>query len=167
MDTEVLEELLFDVKKEALEKGIRLSFRTVGRSMFPALATGDSITIIKCGIDNYSQGDIILYRRERIGVKRPLVAHRFIRKIKTGDKYIFIAKGDTSFRCDLPVGSDNVIGKVAAIRKKGIGVPLKGLACKIINLYAYFLSITGVIPAAYLFLRKLKLKRFINIIFLR
>jgi len=156
MEKALLEEALFDVKKEALEKGFRLSFKTIGRSMFPLLVTGDCITIVKCGMDNYRQGDIILYRTKGTGAKRHLVAHRFIGKTKTGDKYVFIAKGDTSFRRDLPIDSCNVIGKVSGVRKKGVNIPLSGPFARVINLYMYFLSITRIMPVAYLFLRKLK-----------
>ena len=154
MDIEILEDLLFDVKKEALERGYNLVLKTRGRSMFPVLSTKDSIAVVKCDKDNFRYGDIILYRPGHN--KKVLVAHRFIRKIKKQDRYMFITKGDTSFGFDLPVDPDDVIGRIIKIRKSAINIPLYGFIGRPLNLFMYFFSITRITALAYMFLRKLK-----------
>jgi signal peptidase I len=155
METTILEDLLFDVKKEALERGHHLILTMRGASMFPALVGGNKIVVAKCDPDRLKQGDIILYSASH--EKKVLIAHRLIRKIKNEKGSMLITKGDPGLHCDPAVHPEDVIGRVVRIKKKHFDISLESFSGKVLNGLAFFLSVTRIINALCFLLRKMKL----------
>jgi signal peptidase I len=83
--------------------------------MSPFIRNGETVEIAPIESGKIRSGDIIFYRTN---LKR-LVAHRVIKRMIDGGRIFFITKGDRSPVFDEYVYSDDVLGKVVAVEKKG------------------------------------------------
>ena len=151
MDEAVLNSVILELKKEALKKGRVIALPTTGRSMFPFLTTNNKIELIKYDTQRLEKGDIIVYKSND-----KLIAHRLVRKIKAGDNYLFVTKGDTCFSFDRPINSDAIIGKVIKIRKANFYISLDTIFGKLFSLIMFFLSVSKILASGILILRKAK-----------
>jgi signal peptidase I len=144
MDREIERKLTLAAGQEALARGYELTLTTAGASMLPLISHCDRVTVIRSDADDLRCGDIILYHA--LQDETHLVAHRLIHIKKENGLRHFVTKGDTQFRCDQAIPSRAVIGKIIKIQKGRFPLfPGRGLG-KIINVFFYLLSASGVMP---------------------
>ena len=151
MDKAVLKNIVFEVKKEALRKGCIITLPTSGKSMSPFLTTNNKVELIKYDTEKLRNGDIIIYKNSD-----KFIAHRLVRKIKTGDGYLFVTKGDSYLSFDRPIRSDAILGKIIKIRKANFCIPLDTVFGRLLSLVMFFLSVSKILPSAVFVLRKVK-----------
>ena len=89
-----------------------------GRSMFPVLREGDSI-LVAHGCTDVHRGDVIVFRHQG-----GLTAHRVICISGSDDYPTFITKGDNAARCDPPVDTNDIVGRVLAVKQGARCLPL-------------------------------------------
>ena len=97
------------------KKKRRVCFRARGGSMRPFIRSGEIIEIAPINTKKIKSGDIIFYRAS----PNKLVTHRVIKRITENGEIVFITKGDHSPTFDEYVYSDDVLGKVVAVKKRG------------------------------------------------
>ena len=96
---------------EASPPGSALWLRGLGRSMAPLLRSGDSLRVLRCSASEVRPGDIALLRRPDGGLTAHLV-----------DAISPLATSSFLGRRDAPGGE--VLGRVVAVRTRGLVVPL-------------------------------------------
>lgn len=166
IDQAILNDIVIEVKKDALNRGYELSFPIKGRSMLPLLMTNNRIIVARCRPEDYRPGDIVLYQVDGDNMVK-LIAHRLIRKIRDGQRYLFITKGDACFGCDRPIPSDMVLGRIKMIKKFGLIIPFDTLPGRCINNILFLFSISRLMPFGISILRKMKLKRLVKLLLRR
>jgi signal peptidase I len=107
--------LLTDLTTQLFRDGKSVRFSAPGRSMYPTIREGETITVEPILPSQGKVGDILLYRLED-GV----VAHRVARIEQSEKKALrFIFRGDTWGDCDEPVHADQIMGKVVRVERDG------------------------------------------------
>lgn len=96
--------------REAICKRGYFKFGVEGSSMFPFLLERDDVLIDKARTENLRVGDIIAYPRGDI-----LVVHRIKEIYQLSNKKLFITQGDNLDFQDIPVRSEDIIGKVSTV----------------------------------------------------
>jgi signal peptidase I len=99
---------------EVLDRFGEVRLRATGTSMLPAIRAGDILVVRRCAIEDFVSGDVVLFRSEQ-----RLFAHRVTRKQPGAGAAVLITKGDALSRCDPPVDSSQVLGRVTAITTQG------------------------------------------------
>lgn len=92
--------------------------------------------LVKLKNNVFSIGDIIIIRHYT-----KLVAHRLVWIQKNSGRTVFISKGDALRHFDIPVCSDDVIGKVVILHYSKHRIYLTSLHWKIINYLLAILSL--------------------------
>jgi Peptidase S24-like len=109
-----------DAAADLLASGCRLRFRATGRSMHPAIAEGEMITVERISVDDVRSGDIVLYRTQKC-----VIAHRVERIGRDSDRVTFLLlRGDASEHCDDPVLPAQVLGRVVSVDREGRQIDL-------------------------------------------
>ena len=130
-----------DIASELLERGHSVRFQAPGRSMYPTIKEGETITVEPVEPPAVRTGDIVLYRTEA-GV----IAHRVVRieqRDSSGEaalraerpifkacpppsqssahspQQLFLLRGDASVNCDRPVEGGQILGKVVSVERHG------------------------------------------------
>jgi len=103
---------LADLMDAVVEKGVPFRFRASGRSMFPAIRDGDTITISPLEPGEPRVGQVAACRLPDNG---RLVVHRVVRRRK-GQALI---KGDRVANADGWVPFADLLGAVTAVERKG------------------------------------------------
>ena len=112
--------LFTDVSTELLRSGQSIRFRAPGRSMYPTIREGETITVQPVAPAAVKIGDIILYH-----FQRGVVAHRVVSiEKKRGDALLFILHADTSGAPDEPVEPSQILGKVVSVERGGRSIDL-------------------------------------------
>ncbi len=114
--------LLFDGKhavkcelaSEVLRSSGTLRLRVMGWSMLPAVWPGDTLVIERIEIGGVSEGDIVLFARDR-----RLFAHRVVTRSNPAGEQTILTRGDTMRQADPPVGDRDLLGKVVSILRNG------------------------------------------------
>jgi len=98
------------VAAEVLRRFGQLRLRVTGASMLPAIWPGDVVTIHRVRLPDVSRGDLVLFfRGQRFLVHRVLdVSHDSL-----------LTRGDSVLGPDLPVSSDELLGRVVSITGAG------------------------------------------------
>ena len=156
IDQAVLDNILIEVKKDALNSGREITFPTKGRSMLPLLITNSKVIVAKCRPEDYRSGDMILYQAGKDNITK-FIAHRLIRKIRDGQGYLFITKGDACFRYDRPVCSDMALGRIKKIKKFGFNISFDDLAGRLLNDILLLFSVSNITPICVTILRRIKI----------
>ncbi|MDX1707532.1 MAG: S26 family signal peptidase [Desulfobacterales bacterium] len=127
-----------------LTDGHQIKFRAPGDSMYPTIRNGDIIIVKPIKTGAITPGDILLYRHQS-GV----AAHRVIRICKRSEDHsrsapknsqncsssarlYFILRGDAAVVFDRAVTADQILGKVTAVDRDGLGIDpysLKATIC--------------------------------------
>jgi signal peptidase len=106
---------------DLLASGNTVRFTAPGGSMHPVIRHGDVLLVDP--LDRPARaGDILLY----LACGRP-VAHRLIATAPGKDGPALILKGDSAACPDLPVRSDQVLGRVVAVEREGRRIDLYSL----------------------------------------
>jgi hypothetical protein len=104
-----------EVPKKLLEDGFNIRISTLGSSMFPLIMRGDKITISP--ETSFGIGNLIVFRRGE-----QMVCHRLVKVFeKKGIKY-YQSRGDSFFRLDEPITSDQILGRVTKIERENVSV---------------------------------------------
>jgi hypothetical protein len=109
------------VLQALLASGETVRFTAPGHSMHPMVRHGDVLVVEPLRAPALI-GDILLY----IARGRP-VAHRLIAFEPDNGSVAMILKGDSAVQPDLPVQQEQVIGRVAAIERRGRKVNPSGV----------------------------------------
>lgn len=95
-------------------------------SMMPLLRTGDEVLVQSASPDSIRPGDIIVFKNQD-----KLIVHRVIRRYNNGNPS-FLQKGDSTTAAEI-IRSEDVIGKVIAVRKGTKIICLNDRIWKVIN----------------------------------
>jgi signal peptidase I len=99
---------------EVLRSSGKLRLQVTGWSMLPAVRPGDTLLVERASSNAVSEGDIVLYGRDR-----RLFAHRVVTKSgQPGDRHV-VTRGDAMPAPDTPVTEDELLGKVSFILRNG------------------------------------------------
>jgi signal peptidase len=85
-----------------------------GTSMLPLIKEGDICTFRTCDPSKLNKGDIVLF----FSSENKLVAHRYCHSKRVDNVQLFLFKGDTNLKQDLPVTTEQIVGKLISIKRK-------------------------------------------------
>lgn len=94
--------------KKSLKQN-KLCFKALGSSMLPFVRNGDFVEIRSTDIDNISIGDIIFFEKDK-----RFFLHRLLKK----NENEYITKGDNMPNFDIPINSNNILGKLTIIKRE-------------------------------------------------
>ena len=97
-----------------LKQGLRVRVRVSGTSMAPLLSTGDVVHLAPAGPGDLSRGDILFIQDSRRG----FYLHRLLRRPRIGGQTMLQTRGDSHWRLDDPVSSDQVLARVTDIEHR-------------------------------------------------
>jgi hypothetical protein len=111
--------------EDMLRRGHQVRFRADGWSMYPAIRSGEMITVEPLGGSPIGVGDVLLYRRGRA-----VIAHRVVRMRSSSGRLVerrqrnprdprLVLQGDAADCCDEPIGPEQVLGRVVAVERAG------------------------------------------------
>jgi phage repressor protein C with HTH and peptisase S24 domain len=105
--------------EDLLGRGHVVRFQADGWSMHPTIRYGETIIVEPLGDSAVRTGDVLLYRH-----LRSAIAHRLVRVTSTE----LVLRGDAADSCDAPVSSDQLLGRVVAVERRGRTVRLDYLS---------------------------------------
>jgi signal peptidase I len=141
------EEIKEELWCEALNNGNIMRYKALGRSMSPFIKNGSILTVDPKR--KISIGDVILWRKDG-----GMIAHRVIRKRKSGKGFIFVTKGDNLIFPDEPVYMFELLGKVVRVEGEG-DVDMNSLSSRLFN-YAIAVASMLFLSKALSILRRIK-----------
>jgi signal peptidase I len=103
-----------ELAAEVLRSSGALRLRVSGKSMLPAIWPGDTLLIERVESHTVSEGDIVLFGRDR-----RLVVHRVARRIETPAESGIVTRGDAMPEPDPAVPEGDLLGKVSIISRNG------------------------------------------------
>jgi hypothetical protein len=107
--------LLLDLCTDLLDRGYHVRFRAPGRSMYPTIREGETITVKPILSKDVRKEDILLCRLEG-----SLIAHRVARIERSGDDAPhFILRDDTVGISYETVEAGQVLGRVVCVERNG------------------------------------------------
>lgn len=105
---------LFPFVKELLAEKRQAVFTITGSSMLPFLGgSRDQVYLGSCDVCNLKKGDIILFQKD--APSHAYILHRVHRILESG----YLPMGDGNLFTDEPIRSEQVIGVVTAVVRKG------------------------------------------------
>jgi hypothetical protein len=96
--------------EDLLGRGHVVRFQADGWSMHPTIRYGETIIVEPLGDSAVRAGDVLLYRHARFAI-----AHRLVRVTSTE----LVLRGDAADSCDAPISSDQLLGRVVAVERRG------------------------------------------------
>jgi signal peptidase I len=102
-----------DLAGEVLRSSGTLRLQVMGWSMLPTVWPGDTLVIESANSNTVSEGDIVLFGRDR-----RLFAHRVVTKRSCGDSRV-VTRGDAMPGPDSPLSEDELLGRVSFIVRNG------------------------------------------------
>jgi signal peptidase I len=99
---------------EVLRSSGALRLRVMGWSMLPAVWPGDTLVIERVESGAVSEGDIILFERDR-----RLFAHRVVTKSSPAGDTKILTRGDAMPQPDPPLSERDMLGKVTSVVRNG------------------------------------------------
>ncbi len=111
-----------ELSQELLDRGALLRFRAHGRSMHPFIKNGNILIVEPLNGTSASIGDVVFYRRS----DGSLTAHRLIKVNHHKESTVLITRGDSHKYYDLPVPSEQVMGRIIRIELQERQLQLNG-----------------------------------------
>ncbi len=108
-----------ELATEVLRSSGELRFVASGASMVPAVFPGDILIVRNQPIERARCGDVALWSREG-----RFYAHRVVRTAKAGERAAIVTRGDALNQDDAPVESDEFLGHVCGVVRRGKHVDL-------------------------------------------
>ena len=105
-------EVLPELVKEVLSKGVECRFQAKGHSMSPFIKNGDILTIAPSRNNSPSVGDVVAFIQPE---NEKLIIHRVVKK-RNNDYYV---KGDNGLETDGLIYSTNILGVVKKVERGG------------------------------------------------
>ncbi|MGH9747769.1 MAG: S24/S26 family peptidase [Candidatus Acidiferrales bacterium] len=128
----------FVTRKEAASNSIAeklradgsVCFRVLGASMFPWIRSGDLAFVRRCGFEQASRGDVILFERDS-----RLFAHRVLHSGVNGSRESakLITKGDALDSADLPVSRAEFLGRVIRVHRGNRHIDMESVGHKLLG----------------------------------
>lgn len=109
----LFEQKIIDLFKRNIRNYGYIDLPSEGNSMYPLIKKGNICRFVYCEPFKLIKGDIVLYYSEA----GKLIAHRFCHTKIVEDQRHYLFKGDTNFGFDQPVSEEQIIGKLAFIKK--------------------------------------------------
>jgi len=109
-----LHALKCELAGEVLRSSGQLRLRVTGWSMLPTIFPGDTLLIERAGADRVSEGDIVLFRRDR-----RLFVHRVSGKSGGPRDLQIVTQGDGMRNPDPLVSGSQLLGKVSFVVRNG------------------------------------------------
>lgn len=104
-----------NLSKEILRRKSIVRIPVVGSSMYPLLRKGDNIFIEPVDVRQVLVGDIIVCQQGH-----RMSAHRLMKKyVDNNKRVVLVTKGDSFSEFDGSLYSEDVLGKVTTIERKG------------------------------------------------
>jgi signal peptidase I len=100
-----------ELASEVLRSSGSLRLQVNGWSMLPAVLPGDTVMVTSATSEEVSEGDIVLFGRNR-----RLFVHRVANKGVDGR---IITRGDAMAHADPPVSEDELLGRVSFVVRNG------------------------------------------------
>ncbi len=98
-----------------LARGLRVRVRVTGGSMFPAIRSGDVVTLAPVPDGAAGPGDVVLIR----DASNRLVLHRVIAAgLREDGRPWVCTRGDSAAGEDLPVAGDRVLGRAESVTRR-------------------------------------------------
>ena len=138
-----------DLIREEMAHGTTFRFRVISGSMAPLIAAGDEIVVEQAGADRLRRGDIVLYT-----VGGTFHTHRLLARRRHGRATLLMTKGDASLNPDQPWREEQLLGKVATIRREDQTIDLEGGKWRAMNRLLGILAVLQV--AAFRAARRVK-----------
>jgi signal peptidase len=110
-------EVLPELVKEVLSKGVECRFQAKGHSMSPFIKDGDIVTISPLTSSSPGLGDVVALNHPE---NEKLIIHRVVKK-RNNDYYV---KGDNALEADGLVQAKNILGYVNKVERDGKNVRL-------------------------------------------
>lgn len=114
MNNQELNESMYDVAVELLNKNHALHYRTKGMSMYPTLRPGDKTIVEKCEAAECKRGDIVVFRQGE-----QLICHRIIKTDFRWGELSIQTKGDNCVKPDKPFAAEYLLGIVNSFERNG------------------------------------------------
>ncbi len=95
-----------------LRSGNAVSFTAAGWSMYPAIRSGEQLTVDPVDANEIRRGDVVLAKLER-----GLTAHRVVRVERGGEVVKIVTRGDNCAEEDPPFAAAQLVGRVREPRK--------------------------------------------------
>ena len=112
---------------DLLQSGYGVRFRPGGFSMYPTIRDGEAVTVEPIHAHEVRRGDILLYR-----TMRGVIAHRVVSIAEDANAgRVFTLRGDSLAACDAPVNTEQVLGRVVSVERKGRTLNLGGRRARI------------------------------------
>lgn len=108
------EGLKCEMASEILRSFGTLRLRVTGWSMLPAVWPGDTLIVERIPSNAVSEGDIVLFGRDR-----RLFAHRVVTRLNHRQPAEILARGDANPAPDPPVPERDLLGRVSFIVRNG------------------------------------------------
>jgi len=102
-----------ELASEVLRSSGTLRLRVTGWSMLPSVMPGDTLVIERISSDAISEGDIVLFGRDR-----RLFVHRVVTRSQPQSAEI-VTRGDAMPAPDPPVSESDLLGRVSFILRDG------------------------------------------------
>jgi hypothetical protein len=125
--------IINELIQDSLEENREILLECDGVCMHPLLRTGDAVFLKKT--KNLKFADLAVYKKNG-----GFISHRFIRKVKSKGKVLFIFKADNSWDCDQPVAEEQVLGAVIRLKRKDGIVILNTFSGRLKNLKDFAVS---------------------------
>ena len=108
-----------ELGRELADRG-RVTFRVHGTCMFPCIRPGDLLTVVTRPVEEISEGDIVVFRRNAA-----LFAHRVISTgLRDGNPYVVSQPDRADEGDDGPSFENDILGVVGAVRRLDVDQPL-------------------------------------------
>jgi len=113
---------------EQLGSGKKIALRVSGRSMNPLIKKGNPVYVETCNPGALSMGDIVTFERDGLSV-----THRVLWVMRRNNGTILLTKGDNEVIMDRPVSTDQVLGKVVAVKRGNQTLQLNNPSWRFVN----------------------------------
>jgi len=118
-----------EIASKALVEDVVRSFgevrlRILGTSMVPAMLPGDLVSVRRAGLDEISEGEVVLFfQNGRLCVHR-VVGRNVVSAAGNTKEPCLIARGDRLRHDDPPVSSKELLGRVVSIERDNHNIEL-------------------------------------------
>ena len=119
---------------DLLYKKSKLWLPVLSGSMLPLFHVGDKVLVQLVEPDNIKIGIIVVFKNQD-----KLIFHRIIRKFNNNNRLSFLQKGDNSTNAEI-INSEDIIGKVIAVRKQNKIICSNDKTWKIFNQFLTIFS---------------------------
>ncbi|PJN91806.1 signal peptidase I [Bacillus sp. mrc49] len=120
-DKEIVELFLMTIKKEG-----SIHLPAQGSSMYPFIKNGEICSFNECDPIHLKKGDIVLFYTS----SNRLIAHRYYKELKDGQRRQYLFKGDTNICFDEAIYREQMVGKLVYVQKRKYKLLVSGFLAR-------------------------------------